>query len=162
MKLQLPNSVCTKQDVQSLILDVKNYSSWFSHNAIKKHFRVKRKTKQEPEISEATVELLRDWNSQKPVSRRSLDELITALETFLSTAPQITITLSAPPTDKVKKTLVSWCRENVAPNSLLVFQFDTSLLGGMIIRYGSRLFDWSFRRQIMAARDKFPEILRNV
>jgi hypothetical protein len=32
----------------------------------------------------------------------------------------------------------------------------------MVVVHGSRIYDWSFRRQILATREKFPEVLRNV
>jgi len=62
----------------------------------------------------------------------------------------------------IQKNLVNWCRENIAPNILITFQFNATLLGGMVIRHGSNIFDWSFRRQILAARNNFPEVLRRV
>ena len=53
------------------------------------------------------------------------------------------------------------CRP-VAPDVLVNFQFNATILGGMVVRYGSHVYDWSFRRQILAKRDTFPEVLRRV
>jgi F0F1-type ATP synthase delta subunit len=91
-----------------------------------------------------------------------LDKLIETLEDYGTSAPIITITLAAPAPNSLKKTLIDWCRKNIAPNALIDFRFNATMLGGMVVQYGSRIYDWSFRRQILAARDKFPEILRNV
>lgn len=161
MKLQLPDNVATGQDVQALVLEVRTYAKWYSQYAIKKRLRLK-SARQEPDVSAAAKELIRDWAMQKPLSTASLDELVTALNSFESTAPQITITLAAPPTAGVKKTLVGWCRNKIAPNILVNFQFNAELLGGLVVRSGSHIFDWSFRRQILSAQDKFPEYLRRV
>jgi F0F1-type ATP synthase delta subunit len=50
----------------------------------------------------------------------------------------------------------------VAPNMLVDFKFNSTMLGGMVVQYGSHIYDWSFRQRILDARDKFPEVLRSV
>jgi hypothetical protein len=161
MKLRLENSVSSPQDLNALIGEVRGYARWFAHNAIKERMKVKR-TGPQPVLSPATTTLLGEWGRRVPLSQKGLDELLTTLEEFAATAPQLTITLAAPPTSGLKKTLVAWCRENIAPNVLINFQFNATLLGGMVVRYGSRIFDWSFRRQILETRQNFPEVLRRV
>jgi F0F1-type ATP synthase delta subunit len=74
----------------------------------------------------------------------------------------MTITLAAPATTGIKKQLTAWCRDNVAPDVLVRFEFNQTLLGGMVVRFGSHIYDWSLRRQILDGRTKFPEVLRNV
>jgi hypothetical protein len=160
-KLQLPSSVSSLQDVAALTLEVRGYAKWYSHNAIKKRVSGKRAA-DSPALSPGAKELLHNWEAQNPLSRQSLDALIETLETFKDTAPTLSITLAAPPPTDLKQTLVAWCRQNIASDVLITFHFNSILLGGMVIRYGSRVFDWSFRRQILAAREKFPEVLRNV
>jgi hypothetical protein len=150
------------QDVMALRSEVREYAHWFAHESIKKSFGSKRTSAQQPELSPTTSEVLREWEAQNPLSRRSLDDLIEQITGYTNSAQTIIITLSAPPTSGLKKTLVAWCRQNVAPNILVTFQFNATLLGGMVVRYGSRIFDWSFRRQLLGARDRFPEVLRRV
>jgi hypothetical protein len=164
MHLNLPDSICSQQDVKNLLLEVREYARWYAHNAIKKRLRLKTKRKlvEQPALSPAASELIHDWSIKKPLSLQSLDELIAALDAFKDTSPSLTIILAAPPTNGLKKTLVSWCRKNIAPDLLINFQFNSTLLGGMVVRSGSRVFDWSFRRQILADRAKFPEVLRRV
>lgn len=161
MKLLLPNSVSSPQDLMALTFEVREYASWFSHNTIKHQAGAKRGS-QAPALSAAALEVLRSWNAQKPITGDTLVELVTALEDFKETAPSLTITLAAPAGGDLKQTLVTWCRENIAPNVLVSFRFNATLLGGMVVRYGSRIFDWSFRREILEQHAKFPEVLRNV
>ena len=173
MKLQLPNSVTSPQDLKMLILDIREYARWFSHNEVKSRVAGKAesgegkapsgtKTAETPPISEAVAEILQKLSGGKPLSQESLDKLIIALEDYEKSAPQLTITLAAPPSGKLKTTLAGWCRENIEPGILVNFRFNSTLLGGMVVNYGSRIFDWSFRRQILAERGHFPEVLRNV
>lgn len=161
MGFQLPNSVSSAQDVSSLIREVHDYSTWFSHNVIKQRAGSKKLTDQ-PELSPVAVEVIRDWAGKTQLTQTKIDDLIKTLEQFKTTAPTLTITLAAPATGDVKKILVEWCRKNIDPNVLVTFRFNSSLLGGMVVRFGSQIFDWSFRRKILANKDKFPEVLRRV
>lgn len=161
MNLRLPDSISSLQDLTSLQLEMREYARWFAHDAMKKRVNVKHAS-ESPTLSPAANDMLRSWSNKKSLTQQSLDELIKTLDTYKRSASTLTITLAAPPTSDIKKTLVAWCRENIAPDILVSFQFNSTLLGGMVVRYGSRVFDWSFRRQILAARNNFPEVLRRV
>lgn len=161
MKLNLPDSVSSIQDLQALIIEVREYTKWFSHAAIMKKLNNKKATNP-PAMSPSTIEMLRTWADGKPLTRQSLDLLIIGLDKFKRSADSMTIILAAPATSDIKKQLVSWCRKNISDNILVSFQFNATLLGGMVVRYGSRIFDWSFRRKILANRAQFPEVLRHV
>lgn len=161
MKLLLPNSVLSPQDLEALTFEIREYASWFSHNTIKHQAGASRGTKA-PELTAAALEVLRNWNAQKLLDQATLAELGAALEDFKASAPSLTITLAAPAGGDLKQTLVTWCRENIAPNVLISFRFNATLLGGMVVRYGSHIFDWSFRREILEHHAKFPEVLRRV
>lgn len=160
-RINLPDTVASLQDLTTLILEVRDYTKWFSHNAILQRVS-KKKTAQPLVLSPSASELMRDFEKIQPLSTRSLDELIDTLNLYKNTAPTLTITLAAPPTNDIKQTLINWCRKNVAPNVMIAFRFNTTILGGLVVHSGSRIFDWSFRRQILDARGQFPEILRRV
>lgn len=161
MKLRLPDSVASSQDVTALQLEVRDYARWFAHEAIKQRTHAKH-TSEAPILSDACRELLRTRGGKKDLSQTDLDGLIKELEHYMRTAPTITLTLAAPVTSSIKTMLVKWCRTNIAADVLVNFQFNATILGGMVVRYGSHVFDWSFRRQILANRSNFPEVLRRV
>lgn len=160
--LKLDGSISSPQDLQDVTDEVRTYARWFSHNAIKKRLKVRGSSAAEPELSVAARTLIRWADAHQPLSSASLDALLATLEAYKNQAPLLTITLAAPPASGLKKTLVNWCRDNVAPDALVNFQFNAAILGGLVVRAGSRVFDWSFRRQILDNRTKFPEVLRNV
>lgn len=163
MKLRLDDSVASPQDLQAMILEIRSYARWFSHNDVKKRAGAKHVAHAEaPELSPAAAVLIKALGARQPLSSQRLDGLIAGLEDYAAAAPVMSITLAAPAAGSLKKELVSWCRENVAPDTLVNFQFNSTLLGGMVVRVGSHIFDWSFRRQILENRQKFPEMLRNV
>jgi len=161
MKLKLPDSIASPQDVTALLFEVKEYSQWFAHESIKIESHIKHVSKS-PELSTGAKILLQELSDKKPITKESLDELIGVLNKYCDNAPIMTITLAAPATNSVKEILVAWCRTNLAKNTLVNFQFNTSLLGGMVVRFGSHIFDWSFRRQILANKNNFPKVLRHV
>lgn len=161
MGLILPSSVSSLQDVTALEREIHEYASWFAHNEIKAKVHAKHTTPP-PKLSEAGLEVLRTWNSKKLMTRSELDALQKELAQVKKTASTMTITLAAPASRELRQILVGWCRTNIHPTILVTFQFNATLLGGMVVRYGSRVFDWSFRRQILATRHNFPEVLRRV
>jgi hypothetical protein len=161
MKLKIPDSVASQQDLNELILEVRDYMRWFIHESIKVDVHVRHVLKS-PALSLGAQELIHDLGIKKPLSQEGLDELIEVLEDYVKTSPSITITLAAPATNGIKTTLVAWCRNNIKHNILVTLNFNSTLLGGMVVRYGSHVFDWSFKRQLLANREHFPEVLRNV
>lgn len=161
MKIQLPDTVSSLQDLGALTLEIRDYAKWFAHNAIKERVHAKNATPP-PTLSPGALELVRGAGSGKLLNQQTLDSIITELENAKKTAPTITVTLAAPATTGVKQALVASCRQNIADNALVTFKFNSGLCGGMVIHYGSHVFDWSFRRQILANRTKFSEVLRSV
>ncbi len=161
MKIKLPDSISSSQDVAALSLEISEYARWFYHNSVKDRTKSKH-VSLPPTLSPSALDLVREATSGKLLSQTTLDALIEKLDKYKSGAPTITITLAAPATADIKVNLVAWCRKNLEPDMLVNFKFNGLLLGGMVIRYGSHIFDWSFRRQILENRHKFPEVLRRV
>ena len=155
MKLKIPATVASAQDLTALLLEVREYAKWAAHEAIKKRVNASHKS-DDYDLSPSAKELLRNWDSD------DLDQLISTVEGYVSSAPTVNLTLAGMPPTSLKTQLVSWCRENISPEVLVAFRTNTTLLGGMVVRYGSRVFDWSFKRQIMESSGKFPEVLRRV
>lgn len=161
MDVKLPNTIASPQDLAALLSEIKDYAKWFGHESIKQKVAGSHGSGA-PELSVTANELIRGWSQTKALNRESFDSLITSLERYTQSSPAITFTLAAPVSGELKKTLVSWCRDNIAPNILVSFRFNATILGGMVVQCGSSVFDWSFKRQILNNREKFPEVLRRV
>lgn len=161
MNIALPPTIFSNQDLRSLTNEIKSYNRWLSHQTIKQKVGVT-SLKTPPDASPAAVNLLKQLRTIKPLDVPAIDELIIYLEKLEAKAPQVTITLAAPATNVIKTALVGWFRTNYSPESLINFSFDSTQLGGMTVRAGSRIFDWTFRRQILDKRYNFPGVLRRV
>lgn len=162
MTFRLPETIASSQDLNAVITEVKAYATWYMHESIKA--RVSKKSsglKNEPELSKGAADVLRDA-AKAGLSRQTLDTLIRDLETAAKTATTLTFTLAAPVTAQVKEKLVGWCRTNIGETVLVTFQHNSTILGGAVLRYKSRVFDWSFRRAITDKASVFPEVLRRV
>lgn len=161
MKLKLPDSVSSRQDLLAVQQEVRDYARWMAHEAIKRKAGSKH-SPEPPATSKATAELLRQWSAGGSVSSRDFDQLVTSLADYAKSAPSLTITVAAPPTASLKASLVSWCRSNLRADVLVSFEFNATLLGGMVVRTGSHVYDWSLRRQLFENRQAFAEVLRRV
>lgn len=132
-----------------------------SHESIKN--RLGTKTKPEtPVLTPAAAEMIRPLEAKKTFGRQDVDNLIDSLTRVKESAPTMTITLAAPATSDVKQALASWCRSNITPDVLINFQYNRTILGGMVVRSGSHIFDWSFRRQLLNSSVNFREVLGRV
>lgn len=161
MNFTLPETISSSEDLMTLSLEVSSYAQWFNQFVIANKAGTKYQAAQ-PELSVVASDIIRDWAKQEQLTTARLDELIEILETIKSRAKTMTITLAAPATAELKKALVSWARDNISPDVLISFRFNATILGGMVVRFGSHVFDWSFRRVIMSERHKIPEILNRV
>ncbi len=160
MKLQLHDDVISLQDLKSVTLEVRQYAKWYSQYAIKTRV-TSGKSAPPPAVSPAAATLIKAWADDKP-DQKGLDELLAALGELETKSPRVTITLAAPAPGSLQRTLVDWCRKNIAANILVTFRFNATILGGLVVQHGSHIYDWSFRRQILSARGNFPEVLRRV
>ena len=163
-KLNLQNSLSSlksPQDLKALLMEVRRYARWFADAGIKA--RVAGVKKVEPlALSETAAALIKEAAGKEPLNGKILEDLIAQLTELEETMPRIVVTLAAVPGNKLKGLIVEWCRKNIDPGLLVDFRFNATILGGMVVQYGSHVYDWSWRRQILANRATFPEVLRRV
>lgn len=157
----LPDSICSPQDITALILEVKEYARWYEHESVKQRAGTKTHSTQ-PILSVTTTTFLRGMSTNGTLQPAQLDTLIAELERHKASAPTITLTLAAPAPETVKKELTAWCRKELSPSLLVSFEYNRTLLGGMVVRYGSHVHDWSFRRALLTTSTKFSEVLARV
>lgn len=161
MKLIMPDSVASAQDLAAVLADVQAYAKWASRELIKQKVAGKSAGAQ-PTITPEAAEIILSWSGDKDMTQTSIDGLVKALEDYKKSAPSVTITLAAVPSGEVKIKLVAWCRKNLADNILVSFRLNRNILGGLVVAYGSHIHDWSFRRKLLEAEKPFTEVLQSV
>lgn len=160
MKLKLPDDVFSSQDLMTLIVEIGDFRRQFAQHTIQS--KVGKTSTKLPDLSPSAQQLIDSCTSKKPINRSDVDTLIAELEKIKRTSRTITITLAAPASGDIKQSLVSWCRKNLHDGILVNFSFNSNLLGGLIVRMGSHIYDWSWRRQLLESTPKFTEALARV
>lgn len=160
--IKLPDDICTPTDLTALVLEIREYSQWYEHEYIKRRAGSASPVSNQPVLSITTAGFLRSISQNGSLQPTQLEVLLGELEHHKQQAPTIAITLAAPATEPVKKTLTAWCRKELSPDILVSFEFNRGLLGGMVVRYGSHVHDWSLRRQLMTTKTSFAEVLARV
>ncbi len=155
---QLPPAVYSPALVESVIYDIQYYLDWVRQNQIRK--TVGAKIKDEPTHSAETVLVIQAWLAGKPASVESLEALLLALRGLK--LPEVHIMLAALPNQTQREVLVTWFRTNVSPALLLSFVADRNLGGGLVVRTPNRVFDFTWKQQLIAGRTKLAGILKRV
>jgi hypothetical protein len=157
VSVQLPPAIASRQDVARLRTEVERYQAWVRQyqNAAKRDIQYQH---EQPALSDAATVLIRQWLE----SKQSLDQLIAELAATANTAPSITLTLVAPAPSSVQSALVSWVRTNLNQAMLVEFRWNASILGGIIARTDTTLYDWSYRAKLLGSRDRLIERLLHV
>jgi len=162
VKSNLPASIVSAQDLTMVIREIQDYTAWATHETIKQKTGSKRPLAPAPELTVAATELVGTWSKTKGASADSYRQLIEALERIAKKAPTITITLAGPAPQHVKEHIVAWCRDNLSDNILVTFKFNRTILGGMVVRAGSHIYDWSLHRKLIDSGRAFTEVLSRV
>lgn len=159
----LPTTIASIRDLQAVIQELQQLEQWTMQQTVRTTIQIKRRSKiVEPQLSDMAKQALHNWQQKHDLTPRSLQQLTRELETQRLHAKTITIILAAPVTQPLREKLIAWCRESISPQIFVNFEFNRSLLGGMVVRTGSKIHNWSFRSQILASSGAFPEILRHV
>ncbi|HEX3081953.1 MAG TPA: hypothetical protein VHQ86_01745 [Candidatus Saccharimonadia bacterium] len=156
---KLPAAVYSPQLLESVIYDVQTYLDWYHQTQIQKKVHAPKESA-EPTHSAETVVVIEAWLGGKPATVESLEALLEYLRSLK--LPQVHVMLAALPNRAQRETLVNWFRTNVGPDLLLAFVADRNLGGGVVIRTPNRVFDYTWKQQLVAGRDKFAEILKRV
>lgn len=155
---ELPSAVYSTQLLESVIYDIQYYLDWIRQNQIRK--KVGAKPKEEPNHSAETVLVIEAWLQGRPATLESLESLLKHLKDLK--LPEVHIMLAAMPNRTQREQLVKWFRNNATPHLLLSFVADRNLGGGIVVRTPNRIFDYSWRQELVAGRDQLAEIVRRV
>jgi hypothetical protein len=162
MKVILSEDIISGEDLRSVIEELKDYQDFIRHGHIRQHVSKRAGSKSGPDLSRGASEMLSQAMEHHPLNLEELDHLISELEAVYIKALQLKIILAAVPNGAIKRLLTSWIRQNLNDYSLIDFSYNQSLLGGMVVMIGSRIFDFSLRRELLVAQPKLNEMIADV
>jgi hypothetical protein len=155
---ELPGAVYSPQLLESVTFDIDRYLEWYRQTQIQK--KVGAKPMDEPTHSAETALVIEAWLDGKPPTVESLEGLVKYLRALK--LPEVHIMLAALPNRAQRETLVDWFRANTTPHLLLSFVADRNLGGGLVVRTPNRVFDYTWKQQLLSARDKIAGIVKRV
>jgi hypothetical protein len=158
-QFELPAAVYSPQLLESVIYDIERYLDWYRQSQIQKRVHAPHPS-EEPTHSAETVLVIEAWLAGKPATVETLEKLIAHLRGLK--LPQVHLMLAALPNRAQREALVSWFRNNVGTGLLLSFVADRNLGGGVVVRTPNRVFDFTWKQQLIAGRGKLAEILKRV
>ena len=110
-----------------------------------------------PAPSPALAHILELFELEDPTTA-TLEKLGKDLEAHLLRAPVAHITLAALPGNATKRDLTTWFRTHISPEVLLTFTARADLGGGIVVQAGSHVYDFSFKRLLLANKARLAEI----
>jgi hypothetical protein len=155
---ELPAAVYSPQLLESVVYDIQYYLDWIRQNQIRK--KVGAQPKEEPNHSAETVLVIEAWLAGKPATLESIEALLKYLKEL--ELPEVHIMLAALPNHAQREVFVTWFRNNTTPHLMLSFVADRNLGGGIVVRTPNRIFDYTWKQELVAGRDKLAGIVRRV
>lgn len=153
MNWELPETLQGPEQIEAALLDLGRLGDSLR--------RSKEKTATDDEFLTRAQAIL-DPLEQEIWTPELIDEVARRLETIKSTAPMVRVTLPGLPSPKLRIELVSWFRKEIHPQVLVSFSLNRLLAGGMVLRAGSSIYDFSFSGALLKQRSKLADMFRGV
>lgn len=148
MNFKLPDVIIRKKDAQRVCDEL-------------------RELRTQPNIAQALENVSDEARAAARINQKILEDsgiatLVSELEKTIENAPVFEVILPTIPHDSFLNDIGKWFRQEIHPYSLVKVSVRRSIGGGVVLRSKNRLFDLSFRPHILDAKDKLPEVVRNV
>lgn len=157
MAFELPSAVYSPQLLESVTYEIEQYLAWYRQTKVQK--KVGAPLAEEPSHSGETVLVIEAWLEGKPATVERLESLIDYLKKL--NMPVVHLSLAALPNHDQRARLVDWFRHEAGSRPILIsFIADRTMGGGVMVRTPNRLFDLSWKQQLIAGRAHLAEILR--
>lgn len=156
MAFSLPPAVYSPDLLDSVTYEIGQYLEWHRQSKVNQKLGVA--IPEEPSHSAETVLTIEAWLEGKPATVDALEGLLAHLRQLH--LPVVHLTMAALPNHVQRAQLVDWFRLQTKGQPILItFVADRNLGGGIIVRTPNRLFDYSWKQQLIAGRAKMAEII---
>lgn len=152
MSFALPPDIYSPDQLSQAVLDLQDLASHVRSASARG--TPKEELKDAPELM---LQLLKA-NGVDKHDITAVEALADEAQKTLNSAPTARIMLAAAPGTIIKREVTDWFRKNTSPLVLLTFSARSDLGGGIVVQAGSRLYDMSFRRQILENKTRISEI----
>lgn len=84
------------------------------------------------------------------------------LEKIMREAPNLHISFAAEPSPKIMEQILSWLRENVHPQTLVVVGLAPGIAAGLVLRTPNKVFDLSLQAHLKNQEDYLAKLIGEV
>jgi hypothetical protein len=146
--MTLPNEVYSPDQLSAITMELRAYIG-AKHDAAR---RSDHGGALEPAVSSALRSII------DSAGNSSADQLLSDMEQLLKSAPTIHVITAAKPNSTLKQQITNWFRTEIHPSAMLTFAERRDLGGGVIVRAGSHIYDFSFKRKILDNKHRITEL----
>jgi F0F1-type ATP synthase delta subunit len=158
--VQLPTDLYSPDQLSAIIIELRGHSSSLRDANVRARV-VRAEVSAPTHLSALLLGVLRSTNIST-TDQAGAEQLLKGLEAIRDKAPAVHLMMAALPNRALKRQLTEWFRTEIHPFALLTFATRADIGGGVIIQAGSRIYDYSFRQQILGHKHRISEIFQSV
>lgn len=155
----LPTGIYSPEQLKACGLELDEVVSWRRRQEIKERGGIANGHNSRIHLSADLSQLIGGEAALAHLGSAQLEALQAQIRSWLK-QPVTHITLPVPPSGPTKTAFVTWFRKEISPSALLKFEVNRNIVGGLIIRTPSRIFDLSFRTLLVKNKDRIPQLLK--
>lgn len=151
--MTLPADVHSPDQVSELIMELRSYIDGLRDAALRNRAQASGKPSDAPGVSAMLKKVF-----ENAIDTMTPEEMLHELEELLLRAPVAHLMLAATPAEQLTRQLVVWFRIEIHPQLLLTLSTRRDIGGGGVLRVGSSIYDFSFRRRILDNKKRLTEL----
>ena len=159
VKLMLPNSVATKNELARLVQELERIDAALIEVTARK--RVGAAVGEGPRYSDQMIDFL-NVNNITLDDSRVRSGLLVWLRKLKNTAPIVHLTFASQADTESLQHLVDWVRQSIHVQAVLTVGLQPDLIGGVYVRTKNRVHDFSMRARLQNARHLITEELEAI
>lgn len=146
--MTLPNDIYSPDQISALTMELRHYIDARHDASRRSDHGASAQLAMSAQLSSAA----------ESVGNMTAPQLLEELEKILKSSPVVHVITAGLAGNQLKQQITSWFRDNVHESTLLDFTERRDLGGGVIVRAGSRIYDFSFKRRILDNKHRISEI----
>lgn len=141
--IKMPLSVTGKAEIARLIRELEKVDQFF----INANQRKGGESPQPPRVTHL-LSGMAEANRLNLLQEADRVKMKAGLQAISTRAPSVHITFAAEPPPRVLEDIVSWLRNNIHPETLVVVGLQPSIAAGVVLRTSNKIFDMSLRNHL--------------
>ncbi|HVX58433.1 MAG TPA: F0F1 ATP synthase subunit delta [Candidatus Saccharimonadales bacterium] len=155
--ITIPLSLAGQSDINRVLRELGKIDEFFMSASVRKSGT----SNQPPRVTRALSTLAQE-NRLNLLQEKDRVFLKQQLEDIAKNAPNVHISFAAEPTPKILERIISWFRENIHPNTLVVVGLQPNIAAGLVVRTPNKIFDLSMQSYLKSQEDYLVKLIAEV